>query len=280
MFATASLAKRIERAEMGLIVEAAKASARRLPPGQMMIAEFGGAAAVYVEPGAPFNKVAGAGFDGVPSGEVLDWVEHQYAERGSPVQFEVSSLADPGVVRLLTTRGYELVGFENVLGREIARLPAHGGPGDVEIARASLADAEVWMDTVVTGFLSPDVFDGPPSHETISREVLEPIFRDMIAAPSFERYLARRGGAAAGAGSLRLDNGVAQLAGAATLPTHRRQGVQTALLNYRLSEASRRGCDVAVVTTQPGSKSQENVQRAGFSLLYTRAILVKQLRRP
>jgi hypothetical protein len=30
-----------------------------------------------------------------------------------------------------------------------------------------------------------------------------------------------------------------------------------------------------VVTTQPGSKSQENVQRLGFELLYTRAILVK-----
>ena len=32
----------------------------------------------------------------------------------------------------------------------------------------------------------------------------------------------------------------------------------------------------AVVTTQPGSKSQQNVQRRGFHLLYTRAILVKQ----
>ncbi len=37
-----------------------------------------------------------------------------------------------------------------------------------------------------------------------------------------------------------------------------------------------RGCDVAVVTTQPGSKSQQNTQRAGFDLLYTRAILVKK----
>ena len=34
------------------------------------------------------------------------------------------------------------------------------------------------------------------------------------------------------------------------------------------------GCDLAVVTTQPGSKSQENVQRRGFELLYTRAVLV------
>jgi ribosomal protein S18 acetylase RimI-like enzyme len=274
MFATASLAKRIERAEKGLIVEAAQASAARLPAGQIMIEEFNGAAAVYVAPGAPFNKVAAAGFDGVPSAEVLDRLEQAYAARQSPVQFEVSSLADPAVVRLLTTRGYELVGFENVLGREIGRRPL-SAPDDIRVTRAGLDESEAWLDAVVTGFLHPDVFDGPPSHESISREVMERIFRDMVAAPSFERYVARRGGAVAGAASFRIDGGVAQLNGAATLPAHRRRGVQTALLAHRLNEAEARGCDVAVVTTQPGSKSQENVQRAGFSLLYTRAILVK-----
>lgn len=63
--------------------------------------------------------------------------------------------------------------------------------------------------------------------------------------------------------------------GVATLPEHRRRGVQGALLGARLEAAARAGCDVAVVTTQPGSKSQENVQKRGFELLYTRAILVK-----
>jgi hypothetical protein len=33
---------------------------------------------------------------------------------------------------------------------------------------------------------------------------------------------------------------------------------------------------IAQATTQPGSKSQQNVQRRGFDLLYTRAVLVKQ----
>ena len=39
---------------------------------------------------------------------------------------------------------------------------------------------------------------------------------------------------------------------------------------------SRSRSDVAVITVQPGSKSQQNAQRRGFDLLYTRAILVKQ----
>ncbi|MEJ2340034.1 MAG: hypothetical protein P8Y15_14260 [Gemmatimonadales bacterium] len=75
---------------------------------------------------------------------------------------------------------------------------------------------------------------------------------------------------------MRLSGGIAQLCGAATLPEHRRRGVQTALLARRLADAAHAGCDVAVVTTQPGSKSQENVQRRGFELLYTRAILVRE----
>jgi hypothetical protein len=46
------------------------------------------------------------------------------------------------------------------------------------------------------------------------------------------------------------------------------------MLARRLDDATHAGCEVAVVTTLPGSKSQQNVQRLGFDLLYTRAILV------
>ena len=103
--------------------------------------------------------------------------------------------------------------------------------------------------------------------------MVERSVEDMCAVSGFERYMAWRDGAIAGGASFRSFAGVAQLCGSATLPAHRRRGVQSGLLRYRLAEAARRGCDVAVVTTQPGSKSQENVERAGFSLLYVRAVL-------
>ena len=278
MFATATLAKRIERAEAGLILEGARAAARRVPADRLMIVEESGGVGVFVEPGSPFNKVAGLGFAGVPSSEFFDTLERGFADRQVPLQFEVSSLGDPGVVGTLTRRGYHLVGFENVLALRIDARMAHSVtevPGEVTVAPASIAESSTWIDTVATGFLHPDVFDAPPSHESISRDVLDRIFGDTVAAPGFERFLARRGDVVAGGASLRMQDGVAQLNGAATLPAHRRQGVQTALLRYRLAEAARRGCDVGVVTTQPGSKSQENVQRAGFTLLYVRAVLVK-----
>jgi hypothetical protein len=45
------------------------------------------------------------------------------------------------------------------------------------------------------------------------------------------------------------------------------------LLEHRLAAAAAAGCSLAVVTTQPGSKSQQNAQRRGFALLYARRAL-------
>jgi GNAT superfamily N-acetyltransferase len=131
-----------------------------------------------------------------------------------------------------------------------------------------------WIDVVVSGFETPDE-QGVPSHERYPRDTSEAVIGDMAAVPGLVRCLARRDGVPAGGASLRLTEGVAQLCGAATLPEHRRRGVQTALVAARLEVAGREGCDVAVVTTQPGSKSHENAQRRGFELLYTRTVLVR-----
>ncbi|HWO64486.1 MAG TPA: GNAT family N-acetyltransferase, partial [Umezawaea sp.] len=89
------------------------------------------------------------------------------------------------------------------------------------------------------------------------------------------RYLATLDGVAAGGGSFRVSDGIAQFTGAATAPPFRRRGIQNALLAARLADATAAGCDVAVITVQPGSRSQQNAQRRGFALLYTRAILLK-----
>jgi len=51
--------------------------------------------------------------------------------------------------------------------------------------------------------------------------------------------------------------------------------VQSTLLRARLVAAADAGCDLAIVTTEPASTSQANVQRAGCALLYVRAILVR-----
>jgi GNAT superfamily N-acetyltransferase len=91
--------------------------------------------------------------------------------------------------------------------------------------------------------------------------------------PGFHRSAARIDAQIVVAASLRTDAGLAHLTGSATLPAARRRGLQTALIRRRLEDAARDGCDLAFVVTAPGSKSQENLLRAGFAPLYVRAAL-------
>jgi ribosomal protein S18 acetylase RimI-like enzyme len=137
------------------------------------------------------------------------------------------------------------------------------------------AELEPWLDVVAEGSVHPDT-EGVPWHEEFPREMIVNTQRDMAGATGMARYIARLDGVIAGGATMRLVDGIAQLTGAATAPAHRRRGVQTALLAARLADAAAAGCDLAVITTQPGSRSQHNAQRRGFDLLYTRATLVRQ----
>jgi len=274
LFADTSLIARIERAEGALLTEGVQAGVARRGMPEAFSEPICGGVAGFAEAGSPLNKVVGLGVTGSIDESALDDIEHKYAARNCPVQIELSTNADPSAGALLTKRGYELVGFENVLGYDLQDLPTIDMPDGVSIAPSDAADFDRWLRTIVDGFISPDA-QGVPSHESFSTSVLEQSIGDMAAARGMSRLLATRHGEAAGAASVRIADGVAQLCGAATLPAHRRRGIQTALLLTRLHQARDSGCDLAVVTTQPGSKSMQNVMRQGFSLLYSRAVLVK-----
>lgn len=273
-FASSELAARIERAESELVRTGAEAARQRDAQGSVLAVPLGGGVAAWAGDGSPLNKVAGLGFGRMPRDEELAAIEFAFACRATPVRVELASLAEPELAARLARRGYRFVGFENVLGRPLVDAPPPAMPPGVEVLPGKPGEFGAWLDVVVTGFSHPDV-QGVPSDEEFPREVLERVMMDLAGSEGFSVYLARRGGETAGGAALRLDQGIAQLCGAATLPAHRRHGVQTALLLARLDLARACGCDIAVVTTQPGSKSQQNVQKQGFHLLYTRAILVR-----
>jgi ribosomal protein S18 acetylase RimI-like enzyme len=274
LFCDIALAERIELVEAELVARASEAACRRTLGAASFVIPVAGGVATFAEEGSPFNKVAGLGFGGVPSAAALDEIERAFAACGAPVQIELPHLADPAIGAALTERGYRLVSFENVLGLVIEGEPERATPPGVEVRPSGDDEFGPWLDVVVDGFAHPDT-QGVPSHEEFPREILERAVRDFVGA-GVMRYVALRDGVIAGGASVRMAEGVAQLTGAATAPAHRRRGVQSALLSARLTDAAAGGCDIAVVTTQPASKSQENVQRRGFGLLYTRAVLVKQ----
>jgi ribosomal protein S18 acetylase RimI-like enzyme len=275
LFCDTALAERIERVEAQLVAKGSDAARRRRKDSVGFVISVAGGVASFAEEDSPLNKVAGLGFGGVPSAAALAEVEQAFIACGAPVQVELAHLVDPAIGDMLTERGYRLVSFENVLGRALEGEPERLIPPGVEVRPSGEEEFEAWLDVAVEGFAHPDR-QGVPSYEEFPRQVIARAMRDLTAAAGVRRYVALRDGVVVGVASIRTAEGVAQLTGAATAPAHRRRGVQTALLSARLADAAADGCDVAVVTTQPASKSQQNVQRRGFDLLYTRAILVKQ----
>jgi GNAT superfamily N-acetyltransferase len=273
LFCDIALAARIERVEVDAIGRAGEAARRRTGDPAAFVKPIVGGVAVFAEPASPINKVAGLGFGSVPSDAELNEIERAYCSCDAPVQVELSNLAEPAVGAALTERGYRLAGFENVLGLALTAGVQRAAPPEIEVRRSGDDEFGAWLDVVVDAFAHPDD-QGVASHEEFPREVIERAESDFAAA-GVVRYAALLDGVIAGGGSIRIADGVGQLVGAATVPAHRRRGVQTALLAARLTDAAAAGCDIAVVTTLPGSRSQQNVQGRGFELLYTRAVLVK-----
>jgi ribosomal protein S18 acetylase RimI-like enzyme len=273
LFADLALAARIDAAEMRLAADIATAAAQLRPASRAVVLPVAGGQAVYAGPRSPANKVIGLGFGHRLDQDALDTIEAAWRERGEPVRFEVATLADASIPALLTRRGYILQGFENVLGRAIDDTGA-GESGVCVIERLEADDQGPYVGVLVEGFAHPDVGSAPP--EEYSRDVLDAVFSDMMRTKGFRRYLARVHGEPAGAAGMRLDHGLAQLCGAATRPAFRRRGIQSALFGRRVRDAHEAGCDLAVVTTEPGSKSQANATAQGFVLLYTRAVLVRE----
>jgi len=260
---------------MRLSMSIAETVAARSPGARALVTPVAGGHAVFAGAGSPANKAIGVGLGFQVDPATLVEIERAWTDRGEPVRFELSTLADPSVAPTLTASGYRVTGFENVLGRAVAAEDHRPGLIGMTITELPQDDWRTWLDVALDGFGTPD--GSAPGEESYPRELLEAVFVDFAATSGFHRYLLHVDDLPAGAASLRIDDGIAQLCGAATLPQFRRRGIQAALLRWRLAEAQRAGCDLAVVTTQPGSKSQANAMRQGFSLLYTRLVLIKPL---
>ncbi len=275
MFADATLAARIDRTEARVCARLVMASPVHATGGPFVLPLDGGLA-LFASPRSPMNKVIGFGFDGALDLRELATIEEQWAGRGEPVRIELSILSAPAVVAKLSERGYRLHGFENVLA-----CPVTGAsqPASPEIAIEIVGDDafEEWFTIAIDSFANMDG-SGSAADPVLPREELERLFREAMGPQSVEgltRYIARLDGEPAGEAALLIDEGLALLSGSGTVPHLRGRGVQKALVARRLDDARREGCDLAVVVTAPGTRSQDNVMRRGFELLYTRAILIR-----
>ena len=207
------------------------------------------------------NRGVGAGLGGTPPDVLLDEVERFYAECEVPPSLEVCPWVPPGVTEELRARNYRVDGFRNVYARTLDDLPSPVTNVHIEVVDHD--DVDEWV-----AILGADHEVGSPA-----RQMSDEFSHAIHGTQGSMHLVARVEGTAIGCGSLTIVQGVGWLGGAATLPLQRGRGTQHALLVNRLQRAQRDGCALAAVTALPGTASARNLERVGFTLLYTQAVM-------
>nr|MBA2355957.1 GNAT family N-acetyltransferase [Acidobacteriota bacterium] len=240
MIGTIALAQRIEAAEVRLSLAMAEGSR-----GAGMTEAFGiavnGGAAVYCGAEAPMTKVIGVAIQQPLEASHIDTIERAFEPTGVNPGWEVATLAEFESIRRLERRGYRLQRIEMVLGCDLDAVVMPDPAPGIEVAAG---DPDEWARISVAAFAAAETVDGrdaPAEHYDTA--ALEGAVRPYMRNPRMRHYVARLRNVPVGAASARVDGGLYQMCGAGTIPSHRRQGVQTALLVSRLADAKREGCD-------------------------------------
>lgn len=259
LFHDLALSQRLERAEGDACLQYAMARKRLQPSSNAAWMEHAGAHVVFDGIDSPVTQTFGLGIFEPITAAALETIERFFLERGAPVQHEISPFVGVAGLDLIASR-YKPVEISSVMCREVEE------PGPVRDPRitvriASVEESELWSRVATEGW----------AHELPQlREFMEQTSTIFANRSNSTLFLAAYDGVPGAAGALCIHEGVALLAGASTIPSLRRRGLQGALLQARLGYAARAGCDIAMMGAEAGSNSQRNAERKGFRVAYTR----------
>jgi GNAT superfamily N-acetyltransferase len=257
------LARLLEHAEAAASGRCLEVWMAARPEAGGATAELAGGRALFFTPGSPLSQALSLGMNGSVSGEEFSRLEDFFTGRGAPVAISLCPYADPTLLAHLGRRGYRVTHFEHTLWRRCAGESNGRASGDVTIRAVQDGEAMLWTQTVMTGFA--DGGDASP-------EMLD-LFATFLGGGSAETFLAEVDGQVAGGAAMAFTGDVAVLHGDSTLPAFRCRGAQTALIAERILRARRAGCRYAMACTLPGSASQRNYERMGFTVAYTKAMM-------
>jgi GNAT superfamily N-acetyltransferase len=221
---------------------------------------IGSGYAVFAGVDSPLTQAFGLGFDGAVSDDEIARLEDFFRRRGAAVNVEVCHLSDMSLTTALTKRGYEVVEYSNVLVKPIGRADLSEISCGAQIRQVAKDEVGMFAVTVTAGFIE--------DHEAAPSFV--DIFKVYFHQSNCVCFGAFNGKQAVGGGALFITDNVAELGGTSTLPDHRNLGIHKGLIRGRLNLAIEKGCDLAMVTTLPGTISQRNFEKLGFRVVYAR----------
>lgn len=220
--------------------------------------EIGSGAAFFSGSNSFFSQVVGWGFgtEQTFSAEI-ETIESFYRQhQHEQVDIELCPLVAGNIENQLIQRGYFVSERNNISIRNLSNYQATTViDNGYAISKVRDNNLSAWAHCVASGF---DVTDEWKQFYYYAK---------AAGVTAFGAYI---NDSLAAGGTIAIHDKICDLGVTSTLPEHRGHGLQKALLNKRIEYAIGTGATVAVVTTEPESISDLNIQKLGFQLVYTR----------
>ena len=259
MIPSTALIKEIERSEIDYLTDRMIAiQSRDRNPEGVEILKLGNAHCFYSKtmPWSTFNTVKGLANEDVEHiATILDF----YRERNRKVQIEaIPSLINENVLRRLAESGLYQSGFHTSLIIQPQECCREQEPIRIQEIHEDQFEQYAAIHCRGTGLSD----DGIP-HVARNNKVL-------YSREGWKFYMAYVQDAPAAVGVMFMNNRIASLTFAATLPEYRNQGLHRQLLRRRITEAYRQGCHLVVGQCSFLSQSHRNMEQVGMKIGYVR----------
>jgi len=259
-FDSEMLLEKVQHASIAMLRTATAAMSSRRPEVGACWADLAGACVAYSGPDVPLTCAIGVGTASAVDAKDIAAIEDFYDSRKSPVRIAISGRTHDGVNSLLASRGYKAGAPMENWWRPLADIPGKSVPDNIQVQPATIQDAEVWVRTVAAGFQESDT---PVDDSSLPPRLLD-TFYCFGFADGARPFLVRRNGEVAGGGVLHINGDTAHLRTTSCRFAHRRNGVQTALLDVRLQCALKAGCRFVFSSTAGIGASARNLERFGL----------------
>jgi hypothetical protein len=232
----------------------------------IQIARFGNACAFAlqrVSENPTFNRVIGLTTqDEGHIDSILQW----YSENKIPCRIDLCPYqTNRDLLLSLIKHGLRESDYGTVLygvpSPHISPLPPH-----IIVRKVHQRDLDLFSDLYAQGFI--EFYGGSETNVKLIADSAKVLY----GHPGWHLYLAFVEEIPAAVALLHIQDQIAVLVAATTVPQLRGKGCQTALIQQRIADAANAGCTLLVTQTRAGTISQRNMEHAGLRIAYNRAV--------
>ncbi len=226
-------------------------------------------------PGSWLNKARGIGLDGPVTDDEIESMIAFYRDRGHRPSVETVPFVDQSLVDGLASRGFTVEEFMTCWAIHADGSSVVGAPAGIELREIDRGDPDavwVWAKLLAGGFNEVDS-DGYANDMSAMTAVAAQ--EGVLCLGAFD------GNGLVGASAMEVsaptgERAVAGLFSASVAASHRKRGIQSAMIRERVRLAGRLGAWVAVIESKPGVATERNARRLGFVPVYTKFVLTQR----